>query len=153
MAKKKSTFWSDFREFIAKGNVVDMAVGVVIGGAFKDIVNALVNNIIMPLVGLLTGGKTVEELKWVLKEGTLDDAGALVGEISVQYGVLLQRIIDFLLIAFCIFVVLRVMMKTKEKLEALKAHKEEETVEPEAPAEPVETTDDILKDIRELLKK
>lgn len=153
MAKKKSTFWSDFKAFIAKGNVIDMAVGVVIGGAFKDIVNALVNNIIMPLIGILTGGKTVEELKWVLKEGTPDEAGELVGEVAVQYGIFLQTIIDFLLIAFCIFVVLRVMMKTKEKLEALRAAKEEPAPEPEAPAEPVETTDDILKDIRELLKK
>ena len=155
MAKKKSTFWSDFKDFISKGNVIDMAVGVVIGGAFKDIVNALVNNIIMPLVGLLTGGKSVSELKYVIKEAVLDAEGAVIeAENAILYGDFIQKIIDFLLIAFCIFVVLRVMMKTKEKLEAMRKKEEEEAVAaPEAPAEPVETTDDILKDIRELLKK
>ena len=155
MAKKKSTFWSDFKDFISKGNVIDMAVGVVIGGAFKDIVNALVNNIIMPLVGLLTGGKSVSELKYVIKEAVLDAEGAVIeAENAILYGDFIQKIIDFLLIAFCIFVVLRVMMKTKEKLEAMRKKEEEEAAAaPEAPAEPVETTDDILKDIRELLKK
>ncbi len=153
MAKKKSTFWSDFKEFISKGNVIDMAVGVVIGGAFKDIVNALVNNIIMPLVGLLTGGTSVSDLKYVIKEAVLDAEGAVIeAENAILYGDFIQKIIDFLLIAFCIFVVLRIMMKTKEKLEAMRK-KEEEAPAPEAPAEPVETTDDILKDIRELLKK
>ncbi|MBQ8005071.1 MAG: large conductance mechanosensitive channel protein MscL [Clostridia bacterium] len=145
---KKSTFWSDFKEFIARGNILDMAVGVVVGGAFKDIVNALVNNIIMPIIGILTGGKSVEELKWILKAGTPDETGAIVGEIAVQYGVFFQRIIDFLIIAFCIFVVLRVMIKLKTLTE-----KKEAPAEEPAPAEPVETTDDILKDIRELLKK
>ncbi len=154
MAKKKSTFWSDFKEFISKGNVVDMAVGVVIGGAFKDIVNALVNNIIMPLVGLLTGGKSVSELKYVIKEAVLDAEGTVVeAENAILYGNFIQKIIDFLIIAFCIFVVLRVMMKAKERLEATRKKEEEAPAESETPAEPVETTDDILKDIRELLKK
>ncbi len=152
MAKKKSTFWSDFKEFISKGNVVDLAVGVVIGGAFKDIVNALVNNIIMPLIGLLTGGRSISELKYVIKEAVLDAEGAVIeAENAILYGDFVQKIIDFLLIAFCIFVVLRIMMKAKEKLESVR--KKEEITESEAPAEPVETTDDILKDIRELLKK
>lgn len=146
----KSTFFSDFKEFIAKGNVVDMAVGVVIGGAFKDIVNALVNNIIMPLVGLITGGQSISDLKYVIKEAVVDAEGAIIeAENAILYGDFLQKIIDFLLIAFCIFCVLRVMMKLK----SLTEKKEEPAAEPEAPAEPVETTDDILKDIRELLKK
>lgn len=145
----KSTFFSDFKAFIAKGNVIDMAVGVVIGGAFKDIVNALVNNIIMPLVGLITGGKSVADLKWVIKEAVVDAEGAVIeAENALLYGDFIQKIIDFLLIAFCIFCVLRVMMKIK----AMTEKKEEPAPEP-APAEPVETTDDILKDIRELLKK
>ncbi|MEE0968523.1 MAG: large-conductance mechanosensitive channel protein MscL [Clostridia bacterium] len=150
MARKKSTFWSDFKAFIAKGNVVDMAVGVVIGGAFKDIVNALVNSIIMPVIGIITGGKSIEELKWVLKAGTLDAAGEVVDpEIAIAYGAFLQTIIDFLIIALCIFTVLRVMMKMKDML----SKKEKAAAVEEAPAEPAETTDDILKDIRELLKK
>ncbi len=147
---KKSTFWSDFKEFIAKGNVVDMAVGVVIGGAFKDIVNALVNSIIMPVIGIITGGKSIEELKWVLKDAVTDAAGEVTSpEVAIQYGAFIQTIIDFLIIALCIFSVLRVMMKMKDML----AKKEEPAPVEEAPAEPAETTDDILKDIRELLKK
>lgn len=146
----KSTFFSDFKAFIAKGNVVDLAVGVVIGGAFKDIVNALVNNIIMPLVGLVTGGKNISDLKYVIKEAVTDETGAVLeAENALLYGDFLQKIIDFLIIAFCIFCVLRVMMKLK----SLTEKKEEVIEEPAAPAEPVETTDDILKDIRELLKK
>lgn len=146
----KSTFFSDFKAFIAKGNVIDMAVGVVVGGAFKDIVNALVNNIIMPLVGLITGGKNISDLKYVIKEAVVDAEGAVIeAENAILYGDFLQKIIDFLLIAFCIFCVLRVMMKLK----SLTEKKEEPAPEPEVPAEPVETTDDILKDIRELLKK
>ena len=147
---KKSTFFKDFKEFIAKGNVVDLAVGVVIGGAFKDIVNALVNNIIMPLIGLVTGGTSVAELKWVIEAAELDAEGNVtVAENALLYGAFIQTIIDFLIIAFCIFTVLRVMMKLK----SLTEKKEEPALPPEAPAEPVETTEDILKDIRELLKK
>ncbi|MBE6538146.1 MAG: large-conductance mechanosensitive channel protein MscL [Ruminococcaceae bacterium] len=147
---KKSTFFKDFKEFIAKGNVVDLAVGVVIGGAFKDIVNALVNNIIMPLIGLVTGGASVADLKWVITAAELDAEGnVLVAENALLYGAFIQTIIDFLIIALCIFTVLRVMMKLK----SLTEKKEEPAPAPEAPAEPVETTDDILKDIRELLKK
>ncbi len=147
MAKKKSTFWSDFKAFISKGNIVDMAVGVVIGNAFKDIVNKLVEKIIMPLVGMLTGGKSIEELKWVLKEAVMEGETVISDEVAIGYGAFLQTIIDFIIIALCIFTVLRVMMKMKEMV----AKKEEEPAP--APAEPVETTDDILKDIRELLKK
>lgn len=147
---KKSTFFKDFKEFIAKGNVVDLAVGVVIGGAFKDIVNALVNNIIMPLIGLVTGGASISELKWVIQAAELDAEGnVLVAENALLYGAFIQTIIDFLIIALCIFTVLRVMMKLK----SLTEKKEEPAPAPEAPVEPVETTDDILKDIRELLKK
>lgn len=145
----KSTFWSDFKAFIAKGNVIDMAVGVVIGAAFKDIVNALVNNIIMPLVGLVTGGTSISDLKWVIKEAVVDAEGTVIeAENALLYGDFIQKILDFLIIAFCIFCVLRVMMKLK----SLTEKKEEPSPEP-APTEPTETTDDILKDIRELLKK
>ena len=145
----KSTFWSDFNAFIAKGNVVDMAVGVVIGAAFKDIVNALVNNIIMPLVGLVTGGTSISDLKWVIKEAVVDAEGTVIeAENALLYGDFIQKILDFLIIAFCIFCALRVMMKLK----SLTEKKEEPAPEP-APTEPTETTDDILKDIRELLKK
>ncbi len=144
---KKITFFQDFKKFIARGNVMDMAVAVVIGGAFGKIVTSLVNDIIMPLVGLATGGVNFSDMKYVLKtETTAEGVEKVVN--SINYGNFIQMIVDFLIISFCIFCVLRVVMNVQKKFE-----KPAEPEEPAAPAEPVETTDDILKDIRELLKK
>ena len=143
---KKSTFFQDFKKFIARGNVMDMAVAVVIGGAFGKIVTSLVNDIIMPLVGLATGGMNFADMKYVLKTEMVDGVETVVN--SINYGNFIQMIVDFLIVALCIFSVLRVVMKVQKKLE-----KPAEPEVPAAPAEPVETTDDILKDIRELLKK
>ncbi|MBO5904524.1 MAG: large-conductance mechanosensitive channel protein MscL [Clostridia bacterium] len=143
---KKSTFFQDFKKFIARGNVMDMAVAVVIGGAFGKIVTSLVNDIIMPLVGLATGGMNFADMKYVLKTEMVDGVETVVN--SINYGNFIQMIVDFLIVALCIFSVLRVVMKVQKKLE-----KPAEPEGPAAPAEPVETTDDILKDIRELLKK
>ena len=143
---KKSTFFQDFKKFIARGNVMDMAVAVVIGGAFGKIVTSLVNDIIMPLVGLATGGMNFADMKYVLKTEMVDGVETVVN--SINYGNFIQMIVDFLIVALCIFSVLRVVMKIQKKLE-----KPAEPEVPAAPAEPVETTDDILKDIRELLKK
>lgn len=109
-------FSEDFKAFIAKGNVLDMAVGVVVGGAFNKIVTSLVNDIIMPLVGLLMGGLSVADWKWVIREAVLDEAGAVVtAENALKYGNFLQTVIDFLIIAFTIFVVLRVFAKLQKK--------------------------------------
>ena len=145
-------FFHDFKEFAMKGNVLDMAVGVVIGAAFKDIVNALVNNIITPLIVLLTGQNSLEALKWVLKPEILDEAGQVIDPgVAVEYGVFLQAIIDFILISFCIFVVLRIMMNAQKKIDELR-HKNEEVVE-EVPAEPVEDEISLLKEIRDSLKR
>lgn len=143
---KKSTFFQDFKKFIARGNVMDMAVAVVIGGAFGKIVTSLVNDIIMPLVGLATGGINFADMKYVLKTEMVDGVETVVN--SINYGNFIQMVLDFLIVALCIFSVLRVVMKIQKKLE-----KPAEPEVPAAPAEPVETTDDILKDIRELLKK
>ncbi|MBR2043825.1 MAG: large conductance mechanosensitive channel protein MscL [Clostridia bacterium] len=146
-------FFQDFKEFAMKGNILDMAVGVVIGAAFKDIVNALVNNIITPLIVLITGKNSLEALKWVLKPEILDEAGAVVDPgVAVEYGIFLQAIVDFLIIAFTIFVILRVMMNTQKKLEELR-HKNDEPVVEEAPAEPVEDEVSLLKEIRDMLKE
>lgn len=152
---KKSTFFSDFKKFIAKGNVLDLAVGVVVGGAFNKIVTALVNDIIMPLVGLATGGQSIADLKWIIKEAVYAEDGTTVlqAENALKYGDFLQTIIDFLIIALSVFCVLRVMVKLKtltEKKEKEEAAAIEAAKEPTPPAE---TTEDILKDIRELLKK
>lgn len=153
--KKKSTFFTDFKAFIAKGNVLDMAVGVVIGGAFGKIVTALVNDVIMPLVGIITGGFNIADRKLVLREAVLDEAGnVLKPENALMYGDLIQTVVDFLIVAFCIFCFLRLVMTMKKKAEEIenKKHPKEEE-EPKEETPPAETTDDILKDIRELLRE
>jgi len=128
-------FWADFKKFITKGNIIDLAVAVVVGGAFNKIVTGLVNNIIMPLVGLALGGLNVKDWKWVLKEAVLDETGAVVtAENAVLYGEFIQLILDFLIIAFCIFVALRIMMKSKEKLNAAEIAAAKQKAEEEAAA-------------------
>ncbi|MBQ2730366.1 MAG: large-conductance mechanosensitive channel protein MscL [Clostridia bacterium] len=146
-------FFSDFKAFIMKGNIIDMAVGVVIGGAFGKIVTSLVNDIITPLISILTGKVSITELKWVINEAVLDEAGEIVTpELALTYGVFIQNIIDFLIIAISIFVVLRIMTTATKKLEALKKKEEEEKKE-EAAAAPAETELSVLCEIREMLKK
>lgn len=146
-------FFQEFKEFIAKGNVVDMAVGVIIGGAFGKIVTSLVNDIIMPLVGLVIGGINISQLKLVLTPAGVDETGAEIAEVALNYGNFMQLILDFLIMAFCVFVVLKIVMGLKNGTgKLLKKKKTEEVVE-EVPAPPAETEMDVLKDIRELLKK
>ena len=143
-------FANDFKAFIAKGNIFDMAVGVIIGGAFGKIVTSLVNDIITPFISLATGNVTLAELKSVLRPEELSAEGeVLVAEVAVKYGAFLQNILDFLIIALSIFVIIRVMMNVQKKLEALRK-KEEEVIE-EAPAEPEETELSVLKEIRDKL--
>lgn len=134
-------FFADFKAFISQGNIIDMAVGVVIGTAFKAIVSSLVADIINPLISLLTGDVALSELKYVLKPEiaeVVDEAGTVLvegkAEVAITYGVFLQAIIDFLLIALSIFIVIRIMMTTKKKLEALRKKKEEEAAAEEAAA-------------------
>ena len=98
---------TEFKDFISKGNVVDLAVGVIIGAAFGKIVTALVDGIIMPLVGVLLGGVSVSDWKYVLRPETVDAAGARVAEVAVKYGAFIQTLIDFLIIAFVIFLVVK----------------------------------------------
>ena len=133
-------FISEFKEFAMRGNVIDMAVGVVIGGAFGKIVSSLVGDIIMPVVGVVTGGVNFTDLKLTLKEAA-EGAPA----VTINYGSFIQTMVDFLIIAFCIFCVIKTLNTLKNKLP-----KEEEA----APAEP-ETPADIalLTEIRDLLKK
>nr|WP_294731949.1 large-conductance mechanosensitive channel protein MscL [uncultured Faecalibaculum sp.] len=121
----------EFKEFIMKGNIIDMAVGVIMGGAFGKIVTSLVDNILMPLIGVLSGGVNVEEL--MIK----------VGNAEVLYGVFLQNVIDFLIIAVCMFVFVKAMAKLK-----FGGKKEEPAPEPEP-----EISDEVrlLGEIKELL--
>ncbi len=124
--KKKSSFWSDFKKFISKGNVVDMAVGVVIGGAFGKIVTGLVNYIINPVVSLITGsGKDLDSLKTVLVPEKIVNEVVEQKEIAILWGTWIQTIIDFLIVAFCIFLVLRIITKARATLERKKLAAEE----------------------------
>ncbi len=97
----------EFKEFISKGNVLDLAVGVVIGAAFGKIVTALVDGIVMPIVGVALGGASVSDWKYVMKPETVDAAGAKVAEVAVRYGMFIQTLIDFVIIAFVIFLVVK----------------------------------------------
>ena len=149
-------FFADFKAFIAKGNVIDMATAVIIGAAFNKIITSLVNDIIMPLISLLVGGLDVTDWKWVISPEVLDEAGAVVtAENSLKYGVFIQTVIDFLIVAFCIFLALKVILSFKETFEKLKKKEEEEAAEAEeAPAEPEITVEQqLLTEIRDLLKE
>lgn len=109
-------FWKDFKAFITKGNIIDLAVAVVIGNAFNKIVTGLVNNIIMPLVSLIVGGLNVSDWKWVIKEAVYNEAGEIAeAETALLYGDFIQSIIDFIIVALCIFIALRVIMSAKNK--------------------------------------
>ncbi len=111
-------FISDFKEFAMKGNVIDMAVGVIIGGAFGKIVTSLVNDLIMPAMSLLTGGLSFTDMKYVI---TPADEAAGVAENALLYGQFIQNIVDFFIIALSIFVALRVMMNLKKEKPAEEA--------------------------------
>ncbi len=144
-------FLNDFKAFALKGNIVDMAVGVVIGGAFGKIVTSLVNDIITPLLGLLTGNISLADLKLVLAPAVLDAAGEIVTpELAVTYGAFLQTIIDFLIIALSIFMVMRIAMNAHKKIESLKKKEEEEAAAEEGKKD---TELSVLLEINELLEK
>jgi large conductance mechanosensitive channel len=120
----------EFKEFAVKGNVMDMAVGVIIGGAFGKIVSSLVDDILMPIIGTITGGIDFTTLS------------VNVGEAEIKYGTFIQNVVDFLIVAFCIFLMLKGINKLNRK--------KEEPAE-EAPAGP--TTEELLADIKEILKQ
>ncbi len=127
LKEKNGGFWADFKKFITKGNVLDMAVAVVVATAFNAIVNGLVKYIITPLITYATSGVSIDEWEWVVREEVLDAAGAVItSKISVQYGLWLQAIVDFLIIAFSVFVVVRVIRNTERALNAKELAKKAE---------------------------
>lgn len=130
------SFFKEFKEFAVRGNVLDMAVGVVIGGAFGKIVSSLVGDVIMPVVGVVTGGVNFTDLKITLKQAVADAPA-----VTINYGTFIQTIVDFTIIAFCIFCVIKAINSFKRKQE-------------EAPATPATPPADIalLSEIRDLLK-
>lgn len=149
MAKKsKSSFWADFKAFVARGNVVDMAVGVVVGSAFTAIVNQLVQSIINPLIGKLFGNINLSDYKIVLTEATEETA-----EVAILYGSLIQAIINFVLVALCVFIMVRFINNVKKSLEKKEAEAAAaKAAEPEKPSEPSEEVL-LLREIRDSLKK
>lgn len=138
-------FFAEFKEFAMKGNVVDMAIGVVIGGAFGKITTSLVNDVIMPLISRVTGGVDFSAWKWVLKVAEVDETGAeTAAEIAVNYGSFIAVVLDFLIIALVLFMV----VKAINKLRTI-GKKPEEPAEEE---EPAPTSEELLTEIRDLLK-
>ena len=143
-------FFADFKKFISRGNVVDMAVGVVVGGAFSKIVTTFVSSIITPCISMLTGGGKVAG-QVILKEAVAaTETTPEIPAIILDYGAFIQTIIDFIIIACCIFVVVRAITKMREKAESLKKKQEEEA--PAAPPKP-SNEEVLLTEIRDLLKE
>ena len=159
--RKKSKIISEYKEFISRGNVIDLAVGIIIGSAFTAIVNSLVNDVIMPVVGFIIGGVNFEQLKWVL----VKPVEGVTEEVAIRIGAFLQRAIDFLIIAAVVFLMVKGINTFRSRIEErIKAHTQEDEHEPEAETEsepepepepePEEESKEILllAEIRDLLK-
>lgn len=143
-------YWQEFKAFAVKGNVVDLAVAVIIGGAFGKIVSSLVADIIMPLVGALAGGLDFTSWKIVLRQALLDNAGAVIKPAAtMNIGVFVQNIFDFLVIACSIFIMIKVLTRLKKKL--AKDESDAQPVEEKKPA-PLTKDQELLVEIRDLLK-
>lgn len=162
MSEEKKSIITQFKEFISRGNVLDMAVGVVVGGAFTKIVNSLVSDLIMPALGVITGKIDMGDLKVVLEPAVLDEAGAVVKEeLAIRYGLFLDAIINFLLVAIAIFAVIKVVGVIRDKATAKKRAEEEaaaKKAEEESAAKAAEEAAkpdpqlELLTEIRDLLK-
>lgn len=151
LKKEKVSFFTDFKKFITKGNVLDLAVGVVIGSAFNAIVNGLVKYIITPFVTYFTSGVSIDEWEYVLRPEVLDAEGAVeTAKISIQYGLWLQAILDFFIIALSVFVAVRVIRSMERKLNAKEIAKQEaeaaqKKAEDEAKAAEAKAAEDAVK--------
>ena len=136
LKKEKVSFFTDFKKFITKGNVLDLAVAVVIANAFNAIVNGLVKNIITPCITYFTSGVSINEWEYILREEVLNTEGVVeVAKISIQYGLWLQAIVDFFIIALSIFVAVRIIKKMERKLNARKYLREEKAAAEKKAAE------------------
>lgn len=134
----------EFKDFAVKGNVVDMAVGIIIGGAFGKIVSSAVNDVIMPPIGKLLGGVDFSNLQFVIQEAVMDGETVVQELVAIRYGSFIQTVIDFTIIAFVIFMAIKAINNAKKKEEAA-------APAPAAPAGP--TQEELLAEIRDLLKK
>lgn len=142
---KKSSFLNEFKTFISRGSVVDMAVGIIVGTAFTAIVNSLVKDMLMPIIGLILGGISFADLKFVITAAT--EQGA---EVAINWGTFIQRVIDFLIISFVVFIMVRSINTLRDRLEP----KKEEEAPPAPKAPPAPPADVVLlTEIRDLLKR
>lgn len=149
--EKKKSFMGEFKTFIARGNVMDMAVGVIIGGAFGKISTSLVNDVIMPLISVLTGGVDFSNWKIVLKAAVAGADGVIdpATEVAIKYGSFLATILDFLIIAFAVFLMIKTINGFHDKMK-----KQEEAVPAEESAPPEPSNEEkLLTEIRDLLKE
>ncbi len=135
-------FFQEFKQFAMKGNVADMAVGIIIGGAFGKIVSSIVADVIMPPIGLLVGGVNFTDLKITLKEAVMDGATEVTPAVTLNYGNFIQTMLDFIIVAFAVFLLVKGM-------NALNRKKKEEPAPPTAPPADIQ----LLTEIRDLLKK
>ena len=142
-------FFKEFKEFAMKGNVMDMAIGVIIGGAFGKIVTSLVNDVLMPLVGALIGNVDFTTLSATLRPAVMNGEEVVKEAVTLNYGNFIQTTVDFLIVAFCIFLMIKLINKATNMV---KKPAEEEA--PAAPTEPEPTKEEILlTEIRDLLKQ
>ena len=142
---KENGFFQEFKKFITRGSVVDLAVGVVIGGAFGTITTSLVNDVIMPCVGLLLGGVDFSSMQLVLKAAT-----DTTEEVAIRYGMFINAVVNFLIISFAIFIFVRAFNKLRESLERQK-EEEKAAASPEPPKKSNEEI--LLEEIRDILKE
>jgi len=138
-------FLNEFKTFAMRGNVIDLAVGVVIGGAFGKITTSIVNDIIMPIIGVITGGLNFSDWKIVLKQAVMEAGEVVKPEVAITFGNTIAIILDFIIIAFAVFCLVRGLNKLHRK-------KEEAPAAPPAPPEP-SAEEKLLTEIRDLLKK
>ena len=141
-------FLQEFKAFALKGNVMDMAVGVIIGGAFGKIVTSLVNDVIMPPIGLLIGGVDFTDLKVTLKKAVIEAGSEIAPAVTWNYGAFIQQVVDFTILAFCVFMMVKIMNQLIKKREEAPAPAPAPAPEPEPSAE-----EKLLTEIRDLLKE
>ena len=141
--------FKEFKDFIARGNVLDMAIGVIIAGAFGKITTSLVNDVLMPTIGWITGSRDMTALNLVVREAVMEGDVVVQEAITIGFGTLVGTIVDFILIAMVVFGIVKTMNKAKEKAEAKK--KAEEAAAPPAPPAPSKE-EVLLTEIRDLLK-
>jgi len=154
--EKVSSFYVDFKKFLVRGNIVNLAIAVIIGGTFGKIVTSLVNDIIMPVLSLLFNAQNFNEVAWVLRPAKIDavTGEVLTAEVAIRYGAFILTILDFVIIAFFIFLMFRLLTKARvsvKKAVEKKNGKEIAAEEPAAPP-PKPTTEELLGEIRDILK-